>query len=90
MLGSAQCVPDTVNFKNEGDPGQICPDSLSNGMQGIEYNEIITFYMPDSASVSDAGMELVKIRLDTVEDLPSGIQFISAKKEFYPDSAYCF
>ncbi len=90
LLGSAQCVPDTVNCKDEGNPGQICPDSLPNGMQGIEYNEIITFYMPDSASFSDAGLELVKIRLDTVENLPSGIQFISAEKEFYPDSVYCF
>lgn len=90
LLCSAQCIPDTVNCKDEGDPGQICPDSLPNGMQGMEYNEIITFYMPDSASIGDAGLELVKIRLDTVENLPSGIQFISSEKDFYPDSVYCF
>ena len=90
LLSSAQCIPDTVNCKDEGDPGQICPDSPPHGMQGVEFNEIITFYMTDSVSMGDAGLELVIIRLDSVGNLPSGIQFILAGKDFYPDSAYCF
>lgn len=88
LTGIAQCVPDTSGCKNEGESSQVCPDSIPNGMQGVEYHQVITFIMPDSVSVGN--LVLTKIRLDTVENLPAGIRFISAEKEFYPDSVYCF
>ena len=85
----SQCVPDTINCKDIGDPGEICPDSLPAAMEGVPYDEIITIIAPGSASIEGFAVDLVKIRLDTILNLPPGIVFSSEYREFFPDSVYC-
>lgn len=87
--GFSQCVPDTANCEDIGNPGEICPDTLPSGMQGIPYEEVITIISPDSGGIGDISTALVKIRLDTVLNLPPGIVYESEFREFFPDSVYC-
>ena len=87
--GFSQCLPDTANCKDVGDPGEICPDSLSLGMQGVPYGEVITIISPDEVTIGEGSTPLVKIRLDTVLNLPPGIIYESEHNEFFPDSVYC-
>ncbi len=89
FTGLSQCVPDTINCKDIGDPGEICPDSLPAGMEGVFYDEVITIITPNSASIEGLSLEIVKLRLDTIINLPDGIVFSSEHREFFPDSAYC-
>lgn len=85
----SQCVPDTINCKDIGNPGEICPDSLPAAMEGVPYEEIITIITPASASIGEISAEIVKLRLDTIVNLPPGIVFSSEHREFFPDSVYC-
>ena len=85
----SQCVPDTINCKDIDNPGEICPDSLPVAMEGVPYEEIITIIAPGSASIEGFAVDLVKIRLDTILNLPPGIVFSSEYREFFPDSVYC-
>ncbi len=87
--GLSQCVPDTANCEDVGDPGEICPDSLPTGMQGVPYEEVITIISPDTVTIVNVLTPLVKIRLDTVLNLPPGISYFSEHREFFPDSVYC-
>lgn len=87
--GFSQCLPDTANCKDVGDPGEICPDSLPLGMQGVPYEEVITIISPDEVTIGAVSTPLVKIRLDTVLNLPPGIIYESEHNEFFPDSVYC-
>ncbi len=87
--GLSQCVPDTANCEDIGDPGEICPDSLPSGMQGVPYEEVITIISPDTVTKGAISTSLVKIRLDTVLNLPPGIVYESEYREFFPDSVYC-
>jgi len=86
---SSQCIPDTVNCEDIGNPGEICPDTLPSGMQEVPYEEIITIISPDTARIGDVSTPLVKVRLDTVLNLPPGIVYESEYREFFPDSVYC-
>lgn len=85
----SQCVPDTINCKDIGNPGEICPDSLPAAMKDVPYDEIITIIAPSSAAIEGISVEIVKLRLDTIINLPPGIIFSSEHTEFFPDSAYC-
>ncbi len=85
----SQCIPDTANCEDIGNPGEICPDTLPSGMQGVPYEEIITIISPDSAGIGDVSTPLVKVRLDTVLNMPPGIIYESEYGEFFPDSVYC-
>lgn len=89
FTGLSQCVPDTINCKDIGEPGEICPDSLPAGMEGVLYEAIITIIAPGSASIGEISAEIVKLRLDTIINLPPGIVFSSEHTEFFPDSVYC-
>ena len=86
---NAQCEPDTVNCIDVGDPGQICPDSLPVGILGEEYNEVITIIAPDTVKLSELEVILYKIEIDTVMNLPPGINYQANATEFFPDSVYC-
>ncbi len=81
--------PDTINCKDIGEPGEICPDSLPAAMEGVPYDEIITIITPASFSFGELSAEIVKIELDTILNLPPGIVFSSEYREFFPDSVYC-
>ncbi len=82
---SAQCEPDTVNCKDTGDPGQICPRFLPEAVVNEAYDEVITVFAPDTASVGGHQIGLAYIVVDSVKNLPPGIEYYANAEIFYPD-----
>jgi len=89
QLAYSQCVPDTVNCIDVNEPGQICPAQLANGFVGTEYEEVITIIAPDVANIGDSQIELLKITLDSIQNLPPGLEFYGETYEYFPDEFYC-
>jgi len=85
----SQCIPDTINCIDEDEPGQICPDELPVGTVGEEYKHYITILAPESGNVGQINIRLYKVRLESIDNLPPGIEFNSETMEFYPNEAYC-
>jgi len=86
--GISQCIPDT-NCIDINEPGQICPDSLPAGQQGVAYSQVFTIIAPDSADVGGLLIGLNKIQIDTVTNLPPGLSYYNENNDFFPDSIYC-
>ncbi|MEN8203429.1 MAG: T9SS type A sorting domain-containing protein [Bacteroidota bacterium] len=85
----AQCEPDTVNCKDTGDPGQICPPNMPPAVVNELYDEVITVIAPDTATVGEVQIGIAYIEVDSVKNLPPGIEYHANAEKFYPDSAYC-
>lgn len=83
----AQCVPDTVNCIDTGNPGQICPRNLPEVTVNVAYDESITVIAPDT--VEQFQLDIVYIVVDSVNNLPPGISYTINADKFYPDSIYC-
>ncbi|MCK5137327.1 MAG: T9SS type A sorting domain-containing protein [Bacteroidales bacterium] len=88
-LVSAQCEPDTVDCKDTGDPGQICPRELPDATINVAYDEVITVIPPGSFVYLGNVIEVVYIVIDSVLNLPPGIDYFPNATRFYPDTAYC-
>ncbi len=86
---SAQCEPDTVNCKDTGLPGQICPQFLPEATTGEEYNASITVLPPGEFTYSGTTIPISYIVVDSVRNLPAGITYEASADIFYPDTAYC-
>lgn len=84
-----QCDPDLENCIDVNEPGQICPEQLANGNVDSQYEEVITILTPDSVSLGDAKIGIGKITLDSIHNLPPGLEFHGESLEFFPDEAYC-
>ncbi|MBN2274309.1 MAG: T9SS type A sorting domain-containing protein [Bacteroidales bacterium] len=84
-----QCTPDTINCIDTDNPGQICPEGLPDGYVGLPYSQTVTILPPSTATISDVIFTLVKIRIDSVSNLPPGISYEANATEMYPDTAYC-
>ena len=88
--GASQCVPDTVNCKDVGEePGQICPAQLPPAVINSLYHVVVTILPPDSALSNQTMVPLHGIMIESVKNLPPGIEYIYDKIIMYPDSAYC-
>jgi len=85
----SQCIPDTVTCKDTLLPGQICPEVLPAGFLDVPYNQTVTILPPSSFLLFDVPITIVKIRIDTITNLPPGIVYQSNAIELYPDTAYC-
>jgi len=85
----AQCLPDTANCKDVGDPGQICPRNLPDAFLNEPYDEVITVIAPDTASLGNLQIAIQYIEVDSVVNLPPGIAYAANAEKFYADSAYC-
>jgi hypothetical protein len=88
---AAQCVPDTANCEDVGDPGQICPRNLPDAVVNETYDEVITVIAPDTAYLEslDLKIGLAYIVVDSVMNIPPGLNYYPNADKFYPDSAYC-
>jgi len=86
---AAQCVPDTVNCKDTGNPGQICPQTLPEVEVNVFYDEVITVIAPGIFVYQENLITVSYIVVDSVTNLPPGIEYFPNAIEFYPDSAYC-
>lgn len=87
LLG--QCTPDTTCTDTGGEPGQICPDSIPRGVIGEAYETIVTILPPPAALVFNQTIPVLKIHLDTIQNLPDGIEYVIDNGDMYPDSLYC-
>jgi len=86
---AGQCEPDTVNCKDTGAPGQICPRNLPDGTVDVPYDESITVLAPPTFEYEGILIDVVYIIVDSVLNLPPGIEYWASAEKFYPDSAYC-
>ena len=86
---SAQCEPDTVTCKDIEVPGQICPLDLPDGVINVLYNEVVTVIPPGIFMIGESEMTILHIRIDSVKNLPPGIDYFPNADILYPDTAYC-
>lgn len=85
----AQCEPDTVNCKDTLQPGEFCPRILPDGYLGQPYHEIITIIPPGVYMYNQNPIEVIKLIVTDVKNMPPGITYEANAPEFYPDTAYC-
>jgi len=86
----SQCTPDTLCIDTES-PGQMCPDSLPNGTENLEYNQVITILPPDTIEYQGNTVLISHLKLETINNLPPGLTFESnvAGDLFAVGSSYC-
>lgn len=86
---SAQCVPDTVNCVDTGDPGQFCPVDLPHAVVNVLYDEVVTVIPPGSFDFMGTKLTILYIEIDSVKNMPPGIDYYPNADILYPDTAYC-
>ena len=86
---SGQCEPDTVNCKDTDEPGQICPNKLSDGMINQAYEAVITVIPPGEYDMGGNIIPISYIEIDSVANLPDGISYTPNTDKFWADTAYC-
>lgn len=87
---SAQCIPDTVNcVDTTGNPGEFCPLDLPDAGLNAVYDETITIIPPGSYGFFNQELTIFHIRIDSVKNLPPGINYFPNADIFFPDTAYC-
>jgi len=89
MKVSAQCEPDTANCEDIGDPGQICPNILPKAGLNVLYDEVVTVLPPGSYSFLGNELTIFYIEIDSVKNLPPGIDYFPNADTLFPDTAYC-
>jgi len=85
----SQCEPDTINCIDIGNPGQICPDSLPQVIMNTPYDQSITVLAPSTFDYLGNVIDVAYIVVDSVLNLPPGIEYFASATQFFPDSAYC-
>ncbi len=86
---SAQCDPDTVNCEDIGNPGQFCPLILPHAGLNVLYDETVTVIPPGAFVFEGIQLNIIHIRIDSVENMPPGIDYFPNADTLYPDTAYC-
>jgi len=86
---SAQCVPDTVNCKDVEGPGEFCPNNLPDATVNVLYDTAITVIPPGSAVVNQIPLTIEYIEIDSIVNLPPGIEVNPNATQLYADTAYC-
>lgn len=85
----AQCEPDTVHCKDTLLPGEICPLILPDGYVNEQYEQVFTVIPPSEAQTQYGLVNVVKIVIDTIVNIPDGLNYIANSDTFYVDTAYC-
>ena len=87
---SAQCIPDTITcVDTTGNPGEVCPTDLPDAVLNTLYDETITIIPPASYLFLGVELAIIYIEIDSVKNLPPGIDYLPNADIFYPDTAYC-
>jgi len=84
-----QCTPDPNCEDNDDIPGQFCPLDLPDGALNVEYDETVTVIPPANFEISGFNVTILYIQIDSVLDLPPGIDFFPNEDTLYPGTAYC-
>ncbi len=85
----SQCQPDTANCMDVLLPGEICPLILPDGIVNQAYEEVFTVIPPDTAMIMNLPVQIVKIVIDTVGNMPPGLNYQTNSDTFYVDTSYC-
>jgi hypothetical protein len=85
----SQCQPDTVNCKDVLLPGEICPLIVPDGTVNVPYEQVFTVIPPNQADIQTGTVNIIKIVIDTVGNLPPGLSYQTNSDTFYVDTAYC-
>lgn len=90
---NAQCTPDPTCM-DVLNPGEICPETLPNGVVGVPYSQTVTIIPPATATISGQTVNILKIKLNSVGNIPPGLTYQTnpANAEFAvttPYSRYC-
>jgi hypothetical protein len=86
----SQCTPD-AGCIDDSLPGQICPDVLPAGTVDVPYNQVMTIIPPSSADIGTGTVDINKIVLTGIGNLPPGITFQSNEptNTFLVGTHYC-
>lgn len=86
---SAQCIPDTSCVDTTGNPGEICPLELPDAVVNDLYDETITIIPPAYYMFFNQELAIFHIVIDSVLNLPPGIDYYPSADTLFPDTAYC-
>jgi hypothetical protein len=89
---TAQCTPgDETTCPDPENNGQICPDSLPKAIIDEPYSQQFTILAPPSFEISGLVINLHHIKILGIENLPSGITWLSnaADSVFMVGTYYC-
>lgn len=82
------CTPDPACVDTDN-PGEVCPEDLPVGYQGVAYSETVTVIPPSSYQ----GLPLIhSIKITNVSGLPQGMTWCKSQDIFYvtnPATRYC-
>jgi hypothetical protein len=84
-----QCTPDPQCVDDDDIPGQFCPLELPKGAINVPYDETVTVIPPGVYNISDFQVTILYIQIDSVLDLPEGIDYFPNEDTLYPDNSYC-
>ena len=68
------CTPNTA-CTDTLNPGEICPETLPNGVVGVPYNQVVTVIPPATGLVGTTPVTLYKIKLKSVTGMPPGLTY---------------
>lgn len=91
QITAQECTPD-FTVVDTANPGQIEPDSLPPAFQFEYYDAMVTVIPPASAEVAGSQIELHSIIIDSIGNLPPGVEWFKNEDEFVvtdPESHYC-
>lgn len=92
QVASAQCTP--LGEEDCPDPegnGEICPDTITPVIIGIDYHQEVTMIAPPSIDTMGFNLDLDHITLVSVDGLPDGINWVTNAEndEFFTEIYYC-
>lgn len=86
---SAQCEPDAAGCIDIDEPGQICPSQLPDAEVNVAYSQVITVIAPDQAEVEGNIIFVKYLQIDSISNLPDGLNYFPGTDKFWADSAEC-
>ena len=84
-----QCTPDPACVDDDDKPGQFCPLDLPHGAINVLYDETITVIPPGTFEVLGSVVTILYIEIDSVNNLPPGIDYFPNEDTLYPETSYC-
>ena len=89
MALNGQCTPDPDCVDDDDKPGQFCPLELPKGAINVPYDEAVTVIPPGIYEISGFQVTILYIQIDSVRDLPMGIDYFPNEDTLYPGTSYC-
>lgn len=87
-----QCTPaDPISCPDPENNGEICPDSIPDGLTGLYYEQTITILAPPEFDTGIIVIPLHHLHINAIENLPPGITWETnaADNNFMVGTYYC-